>query len=114
MEAGSHLPRPGVVCCRYSDREYRQFRCKSDEEYYRRYGQYGVEQIWDIPGILPCRLYLRHCVLAARNLGPEAYDNFLDSTFLADRVTSIRQYLADNQTIMTEDVPAELAERYGG
>ena len=44
----------------------------------------------------------------------QAYDNFLDSTFLADRVTSIRQYLADNQTIMTEDVPAELAERYGG
>ena len=67
-----------------------------------------------MPGILPCRLYLRHCVLAAQNLGPEAYDNFLDSTFLADRSTSIRAYLDANDSIMTEDVPPELLERYGG
>ena len=34
--------------------------------------------------MLPCRLYLRHCVLAARGLGSSvALDSFLDSTFLA-------------------------------
>ena len=34
--------------------------------------------------VLPCRLYLRHCVLAARGLGSSvALDSFLDSTFLA-------------------------------
>ena len=32
--------------------------------------------------VLPCRLYLRHCILAARNLGREVEDNFLDYTFL--------------------------------
>ena len=32
--------------------------------------------------VLPCRLYLRHCILAARNLGQEVEDNFLDYTFL--------------------------------
>ena len=37
--------------------------------------------------VLPCRLYLRHCVLAARGLGsPAALDSFLDSTFLASHV----------------------------
>lgn len=30
--------------------------------------------------VRPCRVYLRHCVLAAQRLGPEAYASFLDST----------------------------------
>ena len=34
--------------------------------------------------VLPCRCYLRHCVLAARGRGsPAALDSFLDDTFLA-------------------------------
>lgn len=32
----------------------------------------------------------RHCVLAARKLGPEAEASFLDGTFLADRQTTVR------------------------
>ena len=40
--------------------------------------------------ILPCRVYLRHCTLAAESLSPEAYESWLDDTFLADGETSIR------------------------
>ena len=32
--------------------------------------------------VLPCRAYLRHCILASKNLGQEAYDSFMDHTFL--------------------------------
>ncbi|KAK6122605.1 hypothetical protein DH2020_043662 [Rehmannia glutinosa] len=71
-------------------------------------------QIW-LDDILPCRLYLRHCVLAAKNLSDTAYDNFLDHTFLGDRKTTIRQYLATSGSgIMEEEPPEQLKYRYGG
>lgn len=54
-------------------------------------------------------------VLAAKNLGEEAYNNFLDHTFLADRQTSINEYLATTGSgIMEEEPPESLKERYGG
>jgi hypothetical protein len=34
-------------------------------------------------------VYLRHCVLAAKSCCPEAYESFLDATFLADRQTTV-------------------------
>lgn len=54
------------------------------EEWARRWGVHGISAVWR-SDVLPCRLYLRHCVLAARSLGPEAEHSFLHSTFLADR-----------------------------
>ena len=57
---------------------------------------------------------MRHCVLAARRLGPVAHDSFLDATVLADRRTSAREWLAANPGIMEEEPPASLADRYGG
>lgn len=54
-------------------------------------------------------------VLAARNLGDDAYNNFLDHTFLADRNTTIRKYLATTGLgIMEEEPPESLKTRYGG
>lgn len=32
--------------------------------------------------VLPCRAYLRHCILASQNLGEEAHTSFMDNTFL--------------------------------
>jgi len=56
-----------------------------------------------------------YSVLAAKNLGEAAYDNFLDHTFLADRKTTIRQYLASTGSgIMEEEPPEALKSRYGG
>ncbi|KAL2651771.1 hypothetical protein R1flu_019899 [Riccia fluitans] len=102
-----------VICARYSDEEYRRDRCHGDEEYNKRYGKYNIQQIWR-DDILPCRTYLRHCVLAAKNLNQAAYDSFLDHTFLGDRTTSIRQHLAQDEKIMLQEPPLALRERYGG
>ncbi|KAG7026329.1 hypothetical protein SDJN02_12830, partial [Cucurbita argyrosperma subsp. argyrosperma] len=52
---------------------------------------------------------------AAKNLGDTAYNNFLDHTFLGDRRTTIREYLATNGSgIMEEEPPESLKFRYGG
>jgi len=64
--------------------------------------------------VLPCRIYLRHCMLAAISLGPEAAASFLDHTFLADRRTTLRRHLERNPGIMHEEPPASLVDRYSG
>lgn len=54
-------------------------------------------------------------MLAAKNLGEEAYDNFLDHTFLGDRRTTVREYFATTGSgIMEEEPPESLKIRYGG
>ncbi|XBJ10079.1 uncharacterized protein [Aegilops tauschii subsp. strangulata] len=112
---GVPFPNPAVVCARYSDEEYFQVRCKGSKEIYNQhYGRYNIDKIWR-DDILPCRLYLRHCVLAAKNLGEPAYSNFLDHTYLGDRRTTIREYLATTGAgIMEEEPPETLRSRYGG
>lgn len=68
--------------------------------------EWSTEITWDFP---LCS------VLAAKNLGEAAYDNFLDHTFLADRKTTIRQYLTSaGSGIMEEEPPEALKSRYGG
>ncbi|KAL3641910.1 hypothetical protein CASFOL_012725 [Castilleja foliolosa] len=106
---------PSVLCARYSDEEYFLNRCKGSEDiFFQRYGRYGIYKIW-LDDILPCRVYLRHCVLAAKNLSETAFDNFLDHTFLGDRKTTIREYLATSGSgIMEEEPPEQLKTRYGG
>ena len=64
--------------------------------------------------VLPCRVYLRHCVLAAQKLGEAALDSFLDHTYLADRTTTVRQHLNTDPTIMAEKPPDSLSSRYSG
>uniref|UniRef100_A0A7N0URP9 Uncharacterized protein n=1 Tax=Kalanchoe fedtschenkoi TaxID=63787 RepID=A0A7N0URP9_KALFE len=112
---GKPYEHPAVICARYSDEEFFRIRCKGSKEIFNQhYGRYNIEKIWQ-DDVLPCRVYLRHCVLAAKNLGEEAYNNFLDHTFLADRRTSIREYLATaGSGIMEEEPPESLKERYGG
>ncbi|XP_078445127.1 uncharacterized protein LOC144714282 [Wolffia australiana] len=112
---GTSFCSPAVICSRYSDEEYFRLRCRGSKEvYYQRYGRYNIDKIWR-DDILPCRVYLRHCVLAAKNLGDEAHNNFLDHTFIADRTTSIRRYLSSQQSdLMQEQPPPFLAQRYGG
>ncbi|KAL5538482.1 hypothetical protein UlMin_044636 [Ulmus minor] len=106
---------PAVLCGRYSDEEFFRVRCKgSKDTYFKLYGQFNIDKIWR-DDILPCRAYLRHCVLAAKNLGEEAYNNFLDHTFLGDRKTTIGEYLAATGAgIMEEEPPESLKTRYGG
>ncbi|KAK9724228.1 hypothetical protein RND81_05G057200 [Saponaria officinalis] len=112
---GKPYTNPAVLCARYSDEEFFNIRCKGSKEiYHQHYGRYNIDKIWR-DGILPCRLYLRHCVLAAKNLGDVAYNNFLDHTYLGNRQTTIRHYLtAAGSGVMEEDPPESLKSRYGG
>ena len=107
------LRSPAVLCTRWTDADYRAERCSAEGEYEARYGRWGVEKIWR-DDVLPCRVYLRRCVLAARGLGAEELASFLDGTYLADRETTIREHLAGDPTIMEEDPPAALVGRYSG
>jgi hypothetical protein len=55
------------MCTRSTDAAYIE-RWGTDT-FEERYGKYGLTSIWDWgpdSGIKPCRLYLRHCVLAVR------------------------------------------------
>ncbi|XP_059431254.1 uncharacterized protein LOC132164716 [Corylus avellana] len=112
---GKPFDNRAVLCARYSDEEFFQVRCKGSKEiYFQHYGRYNIDKIWR-DDIFPCRVYLRHCVLAAKNLSDVAYNNFLDHTFLADRKTTIREYLATTGSgIMEEEPPESLKTRYGG
>ncbi|CAL1397310.1 unnamed protein product [Linum trigynum] len=112
---GKPFDSPAVLCARFSDEEFFRIRCKGSKDmYFQQYGKYNIDRIWR-DDILPCRVYLRHCVLAAKNLSEEAYDNFLDHTFLGDRKTTIRDYLATTGAgIMEEEPPLSLRSRYGG
>jgi hypothetical protein len=101
-----------VLCGANDDARYKATRCPPDE-WARRWSKHGVERVWR-DDVLPCRVYLRHCVLAAQGLGPEAHASFLDGTYLADRVTSVRAYLAQRPEILQELPPPELAGRYSG
>jgi len=111
---GTSMGVKGLVCAKYSDEEYRQERLNgSEEEYWKRYGKWGIEKIWR-DDIFPCRIYARHCVLAAEKLGEEYLNNFLDHTFLGDRKTTLRMYLNANPQLLLELPPPSLAERYSG
>jgi hypothetical protein len=73
---------------------------------------YGNGSVWHDPSVLPCRLYFRHCVLAARKLGEE--DAFLDSTWLADRKTTARAWLQRMESESEEEGGGGFLESGGG
>lgn len=105
----------GVLCTRSSDEAYIAMWGK--ETFERKYKSIGLETIWgydEDSGLRPCAIYMRHCVLAARNMGDICYNSFLDETYLVDRKTSVRAYLERYPNIMTMVPPPELSERYGG
>ncbi|CAA0817533.1 Unknown protein [Striga hermonthica] len=91
----------------YSDEEYFQHRCKGDKGlYFERFGRYKIRRIWS-DDILPCRAYLRQCVMAAEELNEIAYNSFLDHTFLGDRKTTIREYLSTKGLGILDEQPSD-------
>jgi hypothetical protein len=105
----------GIICTRSTDEEY--IRKWGQERFDDHYRKYGIETIWKWhrdSGLRPCAIYLRHCVLAARSLGQECYDSFLDDTYLVDRRTTIRAYLDMHPHILDLQPPAALVDRYSG
>lgn len=87
------------------------------ERYEVAYGRHGIKMIWGWgpdSGILPCPVYLRHCVLAAQKAGEVAYASFLDDSVLVNRRTTVRKYLVQRPDIMSTLPPESLRERYNG
>ncbi|CAJ1940954.1 unnamed protein product [Sphenostylis stenocarpa] len=112
---GKPFTNPAVLCASNTDEEFFKFKCSEGrEKYFEQYGEYKIHKMWR-DDVLPCRVYLRHCVLGAKSLGEEVYNNFLDHTFLGDRETTIRQYFERvGIKIMYEEPPESLKIRYGG
>ena len=77
---------------------------------YALYAQHEVQSFWNRPD-LPAKTYLEHCLAAARELGPDYVGNFLDTSFLHDRETSVRTYLeAKGIDVAAYVAGAELSE----
>lgn len=63
--------------------------------------------------ILPCRPYLKHCLVAAERLGSAFRANFEQSSFLADGSGTIADYLAARPG-WDEQTPLGTYDRYQG
>ena len=59
---------------------------------YALYGEYEVSSFWHAQH-LPAEVYLKHCLAAARELGADWVSNFLDTSYIHDRETTLRAYL---------------------
>ncbi|KAG6578123.1 uncharacterized protein IUM83_10407 [Phytophthora cinnamomi] len=104
-----------LMCTRWSDEEY--IAKRGQETFDTKYKAYGLDSIWGWDaqsGILPCRVYLRHCLLAVKKLGQDVYDDFVSTTYLGDRSTTIKEYIEANPSIMLEQPPPHLVGRYSG
>ena len=88
------------------------------EKFKKDYQDFGLQTIWNHPrdsGILPCRVYLRHCLLACKNLSEQVYTNFIENTYLADRKTTLRKYLeTESEKVFAAKPPEGLESRYSG
>ncbi|MCV6587972.1 MAG: gamma-glutamylcyclotransferase [Marinobacterium sp.] len=82
----------GRMCSGWNDRDYRLNKCVTEAEYQYRVGQYYRGAIWR-DDILPHPDYLTFCLQSAEQAGSEVLANFMDTTFLADGLTPVRQYL---------------------
>ncbi len=61
----------GLLCAAYSDEEYKSDRLQgSAAAFHEAYGRWGIDRVWR-DDLLPCRVYLRHCVLAAAGMDRE-------------------------------------------
>ncbi|KAL7566995.1 hypothetical protein ACA910_019922 [Epithemia clementina (nom. ined.)] len=104
-----------IICTMSTDETY--FERWGKEHFQKQFQKYGIETIWKWPkdsGLRPCALYLRHCYLAAKSMGEDCFNSFLDETFLIDRTTTIREYLSNNPHVLETKVPTGLSERWGG
>lgn len=86
-----------------SDIEYKSSLLGGAEEYHERVGKHYSGVLWGRPDILPMRNYLIEAIKAAKELGGDEWlHNFLHNSFLADRITTIQQYVTRHPEIFIE------------
>jgi len=88
-----------LMCVEMTDEEYKNVKCKSEEEYFERVGKHYSGKLWR-EDVLPNRKYLKFNLESAKKLGQDYYDNYLDTSFLADKKTTIREYLESHPDIL--------------
>ena len=105
---------PAVLCGRGSDDLVKERQNHSATEWHSSVTKFGIDSLWNYSKgqILPCRPYLRLCVLASEMLGEDVKNNYLDTTFLVDRKTTIREHLAQNPDILTTPPPENVRKFY--
>eukprot|EP00980_Cylindrotheca_fusiformis_P008285 scaffold1736_cov127-Cylindrotheca_fusiformis.AAC.99 len=114
-EGDSGTIKSGVLCTAGTDDIYLDR--WGEERFEKNYRKYGVDKIWGWErdsGLRPCAVYLRHCYLAAKSMGEECLNSFLDETFLVDRATPVRDYLNDHPEVLETEPPPSLVGRYSG
>lgn len=101
-----------LVCARGSDEMLRERLSNDPAKWDEFIGRFGVDTVWGQPKekIFPCQPYLRLCILAAESLGVK--DNFLKSTFLADRATTILEYVNARPDVVTTPPPEHVRKYY--
>ena len=95
IESDEELGR-GVACLGdfSSEREYEEM-CASDPVRHRQWRAFKdntADKMWR-SDILPEEEYLQECIEASQEIHQNVHQNFLDTTFLADGQTSIRDYI---------------------
>lgn len=107
----------GVICLAGSnDAELPQILHPVVSRIREQLGQ-GVWQWKYDSGLLPADVYLRHCLLAVEKAGPIAMHSFVNETYLADRNTTVAEYLdKDNnrERVMAARPPDHLLQRFNG
>lgn len=96
-EEGDGSTTIGRLCAEWSDEDYRLNRCVTRAEYERRVGRRYDGPLWR-DDIRPSPPYLDACLEAARALGPDVHEDFLETTFLADGRRSLRVWLANGDS----------------
>ena len=88
------------MCTRFqSDEELVATNFKSKEVFESKFKEHYEGKIYR-RDILPCRVYLKHCLMAASKLGEDFEMNFKKHSYLADRKTTIEDYLNSLPTLI--------------
>ncbi|MFK7800138.1 MAG: gamma-glutamylcyclotransferase [Anaerolineae bacterium] len=82
----------GIMCTEWTDDEYRTHRIKDDADYFNRVGRFYQGKLWR-DDILPFPEYLQLCLDAAGSHSEKLVTHFLQSSYLADGVTTLERYL---------------------
>lgn len=93
----------GRMCSKSSDEHYRLNKCITEEKYQHYVGQYYSGKIWR-DDILPFPVYLNHCLNAAKTHGDQVYQNFINTTYLADGATTIKTLLEQQPDYLNTDL----------
>ena len=112
------LPRGrGLICLAGSNDEELPEVLRSVRDRMRQELGQGVWNWKYDSGLLPADVYLRHCLLAVEKAGPIAIQSFVKETYLADRKTTVAEYLdMDNnrERVMSARPPDHLTKRFSG